>query len=104
MKSAFAAVIFASLLGVIPATAGNSPSKPAPPAVDGDAAYKANCMRCHTSIHTYAPGSMRTMILHMRVKANLTKDETDAIFRYLSGEDKQSKVASANSNERTITE
>jgi hypothetical protein len=40
---------------------------------------------------------MRTMISHMRVKANLTKDEADAIFRYMSGDDQQPKVASTNS-------
>lgn len=102
MRSAFAAVLFASLLGA-PATAGNAPSK-SPQAVDGDAAYKANCMRCHTAIHTYAPGSMRTMILHMRVKANITKDQADAIFRYMTGDDKDPKIASANSEQRTLSQ
>jgi mono/diheme cytochrome c family protein len=104
MKSAIVGVFFVFLLGALPAAAGDSSSKSAQPPVDGDAAYKANCMRCHTAIHTYSARSMRTMILHMRVKANLTKDEADAIFRYLSGDDQQPKVASAKPAPGTVTE
>ena len=93
MKSTLAIAFLASLLGVVPAMAGNSSAKPARPGVDGEAAYKANCMRCHTSIHTYSARTMRSMISHMRVRANLTKDEAEAIFHYMIGDD-QPKVAS----------
>jgi mono/diheme cytochrome c family protein len=104
MKSALAIAFFASLLAALPAAAGNSSPKAAQSTLDGDATYKANCMRCHTAIHTYSSRSMRTMINHMRVKANLTKDEADAIFRYLSGEDQQSKVAATNSAKGAVTQ
>jgi len=104
MKSALAVAFFASLLGALPASAGNSSPKPGQRALDGDATYKANCTRCHTSIHTYSPRSMRTMINHMRVKANLTKDEADAIFRYLSGDGQESRVAATNSAKGTVTQ
>jgi hypothetical protein len=97
MKSTLAIAFLASLLGALPAAAGNGSPKPAPRALDGEAAYKANCTRCHTSIHTYSARSMRTMISHMRVRANLTKDEADAIFRYMSGDGQQPNVASTNS-------
>jgi mono/diheme cytochrome c family protein len=103
MKSALAIAFFASLLGALPAAAGTPSSKPAQRSLDGEAAYKANCTRCHTSIHTYSSRSMRTMINHMRVRANLTKDEADAIFRYMSGDD-QPKVASTNSAKRAVTQ
>jgi mono/diheme cytochrome c family protein len=104
MKSALAIAFLASLLGALPAVAGNSSPKPAQRTLDGDATYKANCTRCHTAIHTYSARSMRTMINHMRVKANLTKDEADAIFRYLSGDDQQPRVASTNSAKGTVTQ
>jgi hypothetical protein len=105
MKSTLAITFFASLLGALPAAAGSACSKSGPCPMDGEAAYKANCTRCHTSIHTYSARSMRTMISHMRVKANLTKDEADAIFRYMSGDDQQqSKVASTNSAKGAVTQ
>ena len=105
MKSTLAIALFASLLGALPAAAGNPSPKSAQRTIDGEAAYKANCTRCHTSIHTYSARSMRTMIIHMRVKANLTKDEADAIFRYMSGDDQQqSKVASTNSAKGAVTQ
>src|SRR5947209_5957806 len=104
MKSTLAIAFFAALLGALPAAAGSPSPKSAQRALDGEAAYKANCTRCHTSIHTYSSRSMRTMISHMRVRANLTKDEADAIFRYLSGDDRQQNVASTNSPRGTVTQ
>jgi len=54
-------------------------------AIDGETAYKDHCTRCHVSIHTYSPRVMQTFVNHMRVRANLTKGEADAIARYLVG-------------------
>jgi mono/diheme cytochrome c family protein len=92
MKSTLAIALFASFLGALPAAAGNPP-KPAQRSIDGEAAYKANCTRCHMAIHTYSARSERTMMSHMRVRANLTKDEADAIFQYMSGHDQQPAAA-----------
>jgi len=49
-----------------------------------DEAYKANCTRCHTEVPKMGPRRTRTVINHMRVRANLTRDEAEAIFEYLT--------------------
>ena len=85
MKSKSAIVFLASFLTALPAAAGNPSKTPRKHGIDGEAAYKANCTRCHIAIHTYSARSERTMISHMRVRANLTKDEADAIFHYMEG-------------------
>ena len=103
MKSTLAITLFAALLGALPAAAGNPP-KPAQRSIDGEAEYKANCTRCHMAIHTYSARSERTMISHMRVRANLTKDEADAIFRYMSGYDQKPKAAPTNSAKGAVTQ
>ena len=51
--------------------------------IDPDDAYKNNCMRCHSSVQSYSPSQTATVVLHMRVRANLTAEETQAILRYL---------------------
>ena len=51
--------------------------------VDPDDAYKNNCMRCHASVQDYPPSKTATIVMHMRVRANLTEEETQAILHYL---------------------
>ncbi|MBI1895125.1 MAG: hypothetical protein HYZ57_12235 [Acidobacteria bacterium] len=55
-----------------------------PTPIDGDEAYKANCSRCHLPPRKFAPKKMATIMMHMRVRANLTAAETDAILKYLT--------------------
>jgi cytochrome c5 len=50
---------------------------------DGDAAYKANCARCHAAPRKLSDGQTATIMLHMRARANLTAAEADAILKYL---------------------
>lgn len=52
--------------------------------LDADEAYKANCSRCHPAPRKYSERKMATIMRHMRVRANLTEDETEAILRYLT--------------------
>jgi hypothetical protein len=54
-------------------------------AIDPDDAYKNNCMRCHAAVQQYSPRKTATIVLHMRVRANLTKEETQALLEYLNG-------------------
>jgi hypothetical protein len=51
--------------------------------VDPDDAYRNNCMRCHAAVQDYSPSKTATIVMHMRVRANLTEEETQAILRYL---------------------
>ena len=52
--------------------------------VDGDAAYKANCARCHAAPRKFSERQTGTIMQHMRVRANLTEEETNAILKYLT--------------------
>ena len=52
--------------------------------IDPDEAYKNNCMRCHTSTQQYSPRMTKTIVMHMRVRANLTQQEAQAILKYLA--------------------
>jgi hypothetical protein len=60
--------------------------------VDPDDAYKNNCMRCHSAVRQYSPRMTATIVNHMRVRANLTAEETQAILQYLN-EDAPAKPA-----------
>jgi len=53
-------------------------------AIDPDDAYKNNCMRCHSAVRQYSPRMTATIVNHMRVRANLTAEETRAILQYLT--------------------
>lgn len=53
-------------------------------AIDPDRAYKAHCARCHLAPRKFPEGKMATVMRHMRVRANLTEEETAAILKYLT--------------------
>jgi hypothetical protein len=53
-------------------------------AIDPDEAYKNNCMRCHSAVRQYPPRMTATIVIHMRVRANLAAEETQAILQYLT--------------------
>ena len=48
-----------------------------------DKVYKANCARCHRPPQNFSSGKMATMLLHMRVRANLTEKKYEALVGYL---------------------
>lgn len=52
--------------------------------VDPDQAYKANCSRCHLAPRKFPEGKIATIMRRMRVRANLTDEEAEAILRYLT--------------------
>ena len=49
-----------------------------------DQAYKSNCTRCHAEVPKLDPQRTKTVVRHMRVRANMTKDEAEAILEYLN--------------------
>lgn len=49
----------------------------------GDA-YKQNCTRCHSEVPPVSARRTKTIVRHMRVRANLTPDEAQAILQYLT--------------------
>lgn len=49
-----------------------------------DQAYKSNCTRCHAEVPKLDPRQTKTIVRHMRVRANITHDEAEAILQYLN--------------------
>lgn len=67
-------------LTALPVFATDNPRKTT---VDPDDAYKNNCIRCHSAVRQYSPRMTATIVTHMRVRANMTAEETQAILQYL---------------------
>ena len=57
---------------------------PARTRLTADQAYKANCTRCHNELPKLGPRAMKTVLMHMRVRANIPKDDARAILDYLT--------------------
>ena len=55
-----------------------------PAGFTADQAYKSNCTRCHAEVPKMGSRRTRTIVQHMRVRANLTQDEAEAILEYLN--------------------
>lgn len=64
--------------------------------IDPDTAYKNNCTRCHSSVQQYSPQMTKTIIMHMRVRANLPEDTAQAILEYLNGSSEARPTAREN--------
>ena len=79
MKSLLACLLVC--LTALPVVAGSRSTRPA---VDPDDAYKNNCMRCHSAVPQYSPRMTATIVMHMRVRANMTAEESRAILQYLA--------------------
>ena len=78
-----------SMLGADLALAGPDKSAaPAPPAATGKSGaqlWAENCQRCHNlrSPASYSPAQWEVAMLHMRVRAPLTRDQHDKILAFL---------------------
>lgn len=61
-----------------PATAANNQS--ATNQTEGERIFAANCSRCHTTPDGFSPRISGTVVMHMRVRANLSQhDETELL-------------------------
>lgn len=52
--------------------------------IDGEQVYSANCTRCHNTPPTLNERQTRVVVRHMRVRANLLAEQSDAVLQYLS--------------------
>ena len=50
---------------------------------DGARLFKIHCGRCHTPPDEISPAVAGTVLRHMRVRANLSKEEEQQILRYI---------------------
>jgi len=50
----------------------------------GERVFNANCARCHTAPMTLPPRITGTVILHMRVRARLSRADEQLFLKYLA--------------------
>jgi cytochrome c2 len=51
---------------------------------DGEKKFQQNCSRCHNAPEGFTPRISGTIIRHMRVRASLSKQDAEAILRFLN--------------------
>lgn len=51
---------------------------------DGERKFAQNCGRCHTPPESFSPHISRTIVLHMRVRASLSKQDEEDILHFLN--------------------
>ena len=50
----------------------------------GERKFQENCGRCHTAPEQLSPRITGTIVMHMRVRASLSDEDSKEILRYLS--------------------
>ncbi len=51
---------------------------------DGQQVFDQNCSRCHNTPQGFSPRIAGTVARHMRVRANLSQEDEQAILRFLN--------------------
>ena len=56
--------------------------------LSGQDLYTIHCNRCHTQRYPkeWTPGQWKTLMMHMRVRANLPADQASEILKYMQEE------------------
>jgi len=54
------------------------------PSAEGERAFRQNCSRCHNAPEGFPPQISGTIVRHMRVRANLSRDDERAILKFLN--------------------
>ena len=52
--------------------------------IDGEQVYKSNCTRCHNTPPVLTERQTKVVVRHMRVRANLLAEQSDAVLDYLT--------------------
>ncbi len=58
-------------------------ARPAAPN-EGERVFQQNCARCHQSPQGFSPHISGTIVRHMRVRANLSRNDERAILKFLN--------------------
>ena len=53
-------------------------------ASEGERVFAQNCSRCHTAPDGFSPRISGTIAMHMRVRASLSKHDTQELLRFLN--------------------
>jgi hypothetical protein len=91
-RSALRALWFAalpSLLFPILLCAGTGGANPKPTAVassqgEGERLFAINCGRCHQPPMSIAPRTTGTIIMHMRTRARLSREDEQALLKFMA--------------------
>jgi hypothetical protein len=69
-------------------TADKKPEKKAVKKFTGPELYAMHCNRCHPERYPteWTPGQWKTLMMHMRVRANLPAEQAKTILKYLQEE------------------
>ena len=70
-----------------PSRQANSPAQRAPSATKGDPGervFAANCSRCHQPPMSLAPRMTGTVVMHMRTRARLSREDEKLLLKYLT--------------------
>jgi cytochrome c5 len=51
---------------------------------DGQRVFDQNCSRCHNAPQGFSPHISGTIVRHMRVRASLSKEDEQALLRFLN--------------------
>jgi len=51
---------------------------------EGERAFRQNCSRCHDAPESFPPQISATIVRHMRVRANLSREDERAILKFLN--------------------
>jgi hypothetical protein len=62
------------------ASSSNSPAKP----VTGEEVFQANCGRCHRPPMTISQRTTGTIVMHMRVRARLSRQDEQLLLKYMA--------------------
>jgi len=55
-----------------------------PPINDGERVFTQNCSRCHNPPDGFSPRIAGSVVRHMRVRANLSEKEAQAVLRFFN--------------------
>ena len=89
------ALLVANVLSGLQTRAQDPPKAPPKPnkksapnsgqnAESGGRVFAQNCSRCHATPDGFAPRISGTVVMHMRVRAALSRDDAQALLRFLN--------------------
>lgn len=80
--------IFTSILATVHAQDKQNHAAAAKPVQqkeeDGQKVFEQNCSRCHSAPEGFSPRISGTIVRHMRVRANLSKEDEQKLLRFFN--------------------
>jgi mono/diheme cytochrome c family protein len=86
MRTPLIAVLLLGAAAVVAQTKTSSAPAKEQPATqsEGERLFEVNCQRCHRPPDQLSPKITGSVLRHMRVRAMLTKEDEQAILKYLA--------------------